>query len=167
MISAAAMIVPAVVTLAGLVLTARVNLRGLFAPALSHHDGTFFLVCTMIDGGGNFLVTAKNPAGEIRGRLLVPGDAGGLSGGHKHQFRLRPSKELLDGLAIREIRLGLGDDRQRPLADNQVVADERAVDVECDQADRQFRLHHQRPLDRLAAAARSTWANRGLPERSG
>jgi len=37
--------------------------RGLFAPALSHHDGTFYLVCTMVDAGGNFLVTAKNPAG--------------------------------------------------------------------------------------------------------
>ncbi len=37
--------------------------HGLFAPALSHHNGTFYLVCTMIDGGGNFLVTATNPAG--------------------------------------------------------------------------------------------------------
>lgn len=37
--------------------------RGLFAPALSWHDGTFYLTCTMVDGGGNFLVTARNPAG--------------------------------------------------------------------------------------------------------
>ena len=37
--------------------------RGIFAPAISHHDGTFYLVCTMVDGGGNFLMTAKNPAG--------------------------------------------------------------------------------------------------------
>lgn len=37
--------------------------RALFAPAISHHDGTFYVVCTMVDGGGNFLVTAKNPAG--------------------------------------------------------------------------------------------------------
>ena len=37
--------------------------RGLFAPALSYHEGTFYLVCTLIDTGGNFLVTAKNPAG--------------------------------------------------------------------------------------------------------
>jgi xylan 1,4-beta-xylosidase len=37
--------------------------RGLFAPSLSYHDGTFYLVCTMVDAGGNFLVTAKNPAG--------------------------------------------------------------------------------------------------------
>ncbi len=37
--------------------------RGLFAPAISHHHGTFYVVCTMIDGGGNFLVTATDPAG--------------------------------------------------------------------------------------------------------
>lgn len=37
--------------------------RGLFAPALSHHGDTFYLVCTLIDQGGNFLLTAKNPAG--------------------------------------------------------------------------------------------------------
>lgn len=37
--------------------------RGLFAPAISHHDGVFYVVCTMIDGGGNFLVTATDPAG--------------------------------------------------------------------------------------------------------
>lgn len=37
--------------------------RGLFAPALSHHDGTFYLVCTMVGGGGNFLVTTRDPAG--------------------------------------------------------------------------------------------------------
>ncbi len=37
--------------------------RGLFAPAISHHDGTFYIVCTMADAGGNFVVTATNPAG--------------------------------------------------------------------------------------------------------
>jgi alpha-N-arabinofuranosidase len=37
--------------------------RGIFAPALSHHGGTFYLVCTFVDGGGNFLITAGDPAG--------------------------------------------------------------------------------------------------------
>lgn len=37
--------------------------RGLFAPALSWHDGVFFLTCTHVDGGGNFLLTATDPAG--------------------------------------------------------------------------------------------------------
>jgi xylan 1,4-beta-xylosidase len=37
--------------------------RGIFAPALSHHDGMFYLLCTFVDAGGNFLMTARNPAG--------------------------------------------------------------------------------------------------------
>ncbi len=37
--------------------------RGIFAPAISHHNGVFYIVCTMVDAGGNFLVTATNPAG--------------------------------------------------------------------------------------------------------
>jgi xylan 1,4-beta-xylosidase len=37
--------------------------RGIFAPALSYHDGTFYMITTMVDRGGNFFVTAKNPAG--------------------------------------------------------------------------------------------------------
>lgn len=37
--------------------------RGLFAPTIEHHDGVFYLVCTMIDGGGNFVLTATDPAG--------------------------------------------------------------------------------------------------------
>ncbi len=37
--------------------------RAIFAPAISYHNGTYYVVCTMVDAGGNFLVTAKNPAG--------------------------------------------------------------------------------------------------------
>jgi len=37
--------------------------RGVFAPAISHHDGVFYVINTLVDAGGNFFVTAKNPAG--------------------------------------------------------------------------------------------------------
>lgn len=42
--------------------------NGLFAPTLRHHDGTFWLICTLVgqpEGapGGNFYVTATDPAG--------------------------------------------------------------------------------------------------------
>ncbi|MBK9991801.1 MAG: glycoside hydrolase family 43 protein [Verrucomicrobia bacterium] len=37
--------------------------RGLFAPTIKYHDGIFYVVCTLVDGCGNFLVTATNPAG--------------------------------------------------------------------------------------------------------
>lgn len=37
--------------------------RGVFAPAIEYHDGTFYVINTSVDSGGNFFVTAKNPAG--------------------------------------------------------------------------------------------------------
>lgn len=36
---------------------------GLFAPAITYHEGIFYVICTMVDGPGNFVVTAENPAG--------------------------------------------------------------------------------------------------------
>lgn len=35
----------------------------LYAPTLRYHDGTFYMITTDINGGGNFYVTAQNPAG--------------------------------------------------------------------------------------------------------
>jgi alpha-N-arabinofuranosidase len=37
--------------------------RGVFAPAISFHDGVFYVVTTLVDSGGNCFFTAKNPAG--------------------------------------------------------------------------------------------------------
>lgn len=37
--------------------------RGVFAPSINHHKGTFYVLNTCVDCGGNFLVTATNPAG--------------------------------------------------------------------------------------------------------
>ena len=37
--------------------------RGIFAPAISYHDSTFYMITTRRRCGGNFVVTAKNPAG--------------------------------------------------------------------------------------------------------
>ncbi|MEJ2905107.1 glycoside hydrolase family 43 protein [Pedobacter panaciterrae] len=37
--------------------------RGLFAPAINYYKGIFYITCTNIDKGGNFIITAKNPAG--------------------------------------------------------------------------------------------------------
>ena len=36
---------------------------GIYAPTLRYHHGTFYLVTTLVDKGGNFFVTATNPAG--------------------------------------------------------------------------------------------------------
>ena len=46
--------------------------RGVFAPAIEHHDDTFYVVNTLVDAGGNFFVTAKNPAGPWSDPVWLP-----------------------------------------------------------------------------------------------
>jgi xylan 1,4-beta-xylosidase len=36
---------------------------GIYAPTIRYHDGLFYMITTNVDGGGNFYVTAENPAG--------------------------------------------------------------------------------------------------------
>lgn len=36
---------------------------GIYAPTIRYHNGTFYMITTNVDAGGNFYVTAKNPAG--------------------------------------------------------------------------------------------------------
>lgn len=37
--------------------------QGLFAPTMRYHDGTYYVICTNVSHGGNYIVTAENPAG--------------------------------------------------------------------------------------------------------
>lgn len=46
--------------------------RGLFAPAIDYHNGTYYVTCTLIDTGGNFVVTAKDPAGPWSDPFFLP-----------------------------------------------------------------------------------------------
>ncbi|MBC6610014.1 glycoside hydrolase family 43 protein [Hymenobacter sp. BT507] len=46
--------------------------RGLFAPAIDYHNGTYYVTCTFIDHKGNFVVTAKNPAGPWSDPTYLP-----------------------------------------------------------------------------------------------
>ena len=46
--------------------------RGVFAPAIDHHDGLFYVVNTLVDAGGNFFVTAENPAGPWSDPVWLP-----------------------------------------------------------------------------------------------
>ena len=36
---------------------------GIFAPTIRYHDGLFYMITTNVDHGGNFIVTAQDPAG--------------------------------------------------------------------------------------------------------
>ncbi|HEX6041543.1 glycoside hydrolase family 43 protein, partial [Longimicrobium sp.] len=46
--------------------------RGIFAPAIEHHAGTFYMITTLIDRGGNFLVTATDPRGPWSDPVWLP-----------------------------------------------------------------------------------------------
>jgi xylan 1,4-beta-xylosidase len=46
--------------------------RGVFAPAIEYHDGTFYVINTLVDAGGNFFVTSKNPGGPYSDPVWLP-----------------------------------------------------------------------------------------------
>lgn len=49
---------------------------GIFAPTIRYHDGTFYMITTNVDHGGNFVVTAKNPAGPWSNPYFLEGADG-------------------------------------------------------------------------------------------
>ena len=51
--------------------------RGVFAPTIEYHDGTFYVVNTCVDCGGNFIVTADDPAGPWSDPIWLP-EVGGI-----------------------------------------------------------------------------------------
>lgn len=46
--------------------------RGVFAPTIEHHDGVFYVANTCVDCGGNFIVTARDPAGPWSDPVWTP-----------------------------------------------------------------------------------------------
>ena len=46
--------------------------RGIFAPAIRYNNGMFYVTCTLVDAGGNFIVTSKNPAGLYSNPVWIP-----------------------------------------------------------------------------------------------
>jgi len=46
--------------------------RGIFAPTIRYHKGIFYVTCTLVDGGGNFIVTAAKPEGPWSNPVWLP-----------------------------------------------------------------------------------------------
>jgi|GEM_PF-14668 len=46
--------------------------RGLFAPSIRYHDGLFYVTCTLVDIGGNFVVTSASPQGPWSRPAWIP-----------------------------------------------------------------------------------------------
>lgn len=51
--------------------------QGLFAPTIRYHAGTFYVICTNVSHGGNYVVTAENPEGPWSEPHYLEG-AGGI-----------------------------------------------------------------------------------------
>ncbi|MFC4655677.1 glycoside hydrolase family 43 protein [Rheinheimera marina] len=51
--------------------------RGIYAPTLRYHQGTFYLIGTVVDQGGNFILTATDPAGPWSDPIWLP-EVGGI-----------------------------------------------------------------------------------------
>ena len=45
---------------------------GIFAPALRYHDGTFYMLTTLVGNGGNFIVKATDPSGPWSDPVWLP-----------------------------------------------------------------------------------------------
>lgn len=50
--------------------------RGLFAPTIRYHEGTFYVICTNVSYGGNYIVTATNPEGPWSEPYYIQGAEG-------------------------------------------------------------------------------------------
>jgi xylan 1,4-beta-xylosidase len=46
--------------------------RGVFAPTIEYHQGTFYVLNTAVDSGGNFIVTATDPKGPWSDPVWLP-----------------------------------------------------------------------------------------------
>ncbi len=52
--------------------TGRRTSQGVFAPDISWHDGLFYIANTCVECGGNFVITAKDPAGPWSNPICLP-----------------------------------------------------------------------------------------------
>lgn len=46
--------------------------RGLFAPSIRFYKGTYYITCTNVDKGGNFIITTKNPKNGWSNPVYLP-----------------------------------------------------------------------------------------------
>jgi len=51
--------------------------EGVFAPTIEYHEGVFYIANTCVECGGNFILTATDPAGPWSDPVFIP-DVGGI-----------------------------------------------------------------------------------------
>lgn len=103
--------------------------RGLFAPTLRYHDGLYYIMCTNVSKGGNFIITAKDPAGPWSDPVFTP-DASGIDPSLffddngkvyiTYNSEAPGNKPLYDGhRTIRIIEYDM--DHKRTIGDNKII----------------------------------------------
>lgn len=50
--------------------------RGLFAPSIRYYRGIFYITCTNVSAGGNFIITTKDPEGPWSDPIFTPAVSG-------------------------------------------------------------------------------------------
>ncbi|MCL2800252.1 MAG: glycoside hydrolase family 43 protein [Treponema sp.] len=50
--------------------------RGLFAPTIRYNNGIYYILCTLIQNGGNFIITSKDPKGPWSDPVWLKGADG-------------------------------------------------------------------------------------------
>jgi len=63
---------------------------GIYAPTIRYHEGKFYMVTTNVSGGGNFYVTATDPAGEWSEPVWVK-----HGGGHRSNAFLGRKRQIV------------------------------------------------------------------------
>ena len=92
---------------------------GIYAPTIRYHDGLFYMVVTNVSGGGNFFVTAKDPAGEWSEPIWV--NQGGIDptifwDEDGKSYFMSNGHQSIEGIMISEIDLKTGKRTTEPIA---------------------------------------------------
>ncbi|HZK62351.1 MAG TPA: glycoside hydrolase family 43 protein, partial [Anaerovoracaceae bacterium] len=92
---------------------------GIYAPTIRYHDGLFYMVVTNVSGGGNFYVTAKDPAGEWSKPFWV--NQGGIDptifwDEDGKSYFMSNGHQSTEGIVISEIDLKTGKRTTEPIA---------------------------------------------------
>ncbi|MCL2229471.1 MAG: glycoside hydrolase family 43 protein [Treponema sp.] len=105
--------------------------QGLFAPTIRYNEGTFYILCTLVKNGGNFIITADDPKGPWSDPIWLEGadgidpsiffDTDGKA--WYHGTHPAPEGEAYPGnyeIYIREIDLKLLKERKNPLSGDNI-----------------------------------------------
>ncbi|MBN2304844.1 MAG: glycoside hydrolase family 43 protein [Anaerolineae bacterium] len=82
---------------------------GIYAPTLRYHDGTFYMITTNVDRGGNFFITATDPAGPWSDPIWIDSEMIDPSLLFDDDGTVYYTRRTGDGIVQAEINIETGD----------------------------------------------------------